>query len=249
MNPSIPVYLFIGKKVGADVLSFLINKKVHINLVIVSTSEDEEIIARCIQSNIPYQFFSQQLIQHMITDEYEPGWLINAWSPHILPDTLLKKFSNNINLHPSYVPFGKGSDSATWAIIEDSPIGVSIISMTEKLDEGVIYAQKKVEVPFSINGRELAEMLKNELVSLFANQWENIVSNRVTTISQTSLGEGTFHKKKETRKDREKDLQNFNSAESFIRWALAHNFGNGPVLIKDDDKYEVNLTLLPIKKQ
>lgn len=248
MTQSMPIYLFIGKKVGADVLAFLISEQFPVKMVVVSTSDDEEIIAQCIQNNIPYQYFSQQLIQDLLSDKFEAGWLINAWSPHMLPDILLAKFVNNINLHPSYVPFGKGSDSASWAIIEDSPIGVSIISMTDKLDEGVIYGQKKVEVPFSITGGELAEILKTELVSFFSSHWENILTNSVVPVPQERLGTGTYHRKKETKKDREKQLQDFNSAESFIRWALAHNFGKGkrPVLIKDGHKYEVNLTLSPI---
>ncbi len=242
----IPVYLFAGKEVGANVLCFLIKQNYHVRFVSVSTDADVELISLCKENNLSFQVFSPSMLKQLLTDVYDTGWLINAWSPHFIPDTILAKFTHSINLHPSYIPYGKGSDSGTWAIREKSPVGVSLISIVSKLDEGDIFARKKIEIEFNMPGIQLATMLKKELVLLFQESWQGIYNNSVKLVSHYNDGPGTSHKKKETRADKVKKITDFENVEEFILWALAHHFGDGnlPVLIKDNTRYEINLTLL-----
>jgi methionyl-tRNA formyltransferase len=51
-----------------------------------------------------------------------------------------------INLHPSLLPWGRGSHPATWAIWESTPYGGTAHLMTQTIDAGQILAQRVVLV-------------------------------------------------------------------------------------------------------
>ncbi len=52
-----------------------------------------------------------------------------------------------INVHPSILPRWRGADPVPWAILSgDHQIGVSIVTLSETFDQGVILAQKKIPI-------------------------------------------------------------------------------------------------------
>ena len=52
-----------------------------------------------------------------------------------------------LNVHPSLLPRWRGADPVPWAILSgDHQTGVTVVSLSEKFDEGLIYAQKKVPI-------------------------------------------------------------------------------------------------------
>ena len=242
------IYLLIGKIVGYQVLKFLIKEKYEINYICVSSIDDTEIIEYCIKNNLKYTIYNQSFFLDLLTEEYEDGWLINAWSPHRIPDSILKKFYRNINLHPSYVPFGKGSDSGTWAIRENTIAGVSLITITNELDEGDIYFQKKVHYDLTTTGEELSIRLKNELISIFCHNWNFIYMGHLNALSQP-LGIGTKHKKSETKADKTKKITDFNSVLEFIKWSNSHSFSTNtlPEIIIDSEIFSIDLEIKKLK--
>ena len=64
---------------------------------------------------------------------------------HRLPAEILATFPV-VNLHPSHLPWGRGSHPATWAIWESTPFGGTAHLMTETIDAGPILAQRVVPV-------------------------------------------------------------------------------------------------------
>ena len=70
-----------------------------------------------------------------------------------------------INVHPSLLPRWRGGDPVPWAILTgDHQIGVSIVTLSEKFDEGKIIAQKKI--PISAN--DTSDPLRTKLFVLGA---------------------------------------------------------------------------------
>jgi len=52
-----------------------------------------------------------------------------------------------INIHPSILPRWRGADPVPWAILSgDRQTGVSVVTLSQDFDKGVILAQKKVPV-------------------------------------------------------------------------------------------------------
>tara|TARA_B100001996_G_C18577277_1_gene560826 strand:+ start:378 stop:1025 length:648 start_codon:yes stop_codon:yes gene_type:complete len=69
----------------------------------------------------------------------------------------LKLSKNNLILHESNLPKGRGMSPISWQIIEGKKnIIFSLIEASEKIDAGKIYYQKKVK----FNGTELFEEIK-----------------------------------------------------------------------------------------
>ncbi len=82
----------------------------------------------------------------------------------IIPEAMLviPKFKT-LNVHPSLLPQLRGASPIRTAILEDiRPIGVSIMLLTPRIDDGPILAQESIEIPtesWPIRGRELDELL------------------------------------------------------------------------------------------
>ena len=57
---------------------------------------------------------------------------------------LNKKF---IHIHPGYLPEIKGADGSLWHINKHNNIGISSFFMSKKIDEGLVIAKEKFEMP------------------------------------------------------------------------------------------------------
>jgi methionyl-tRNA formyltransferase len=71
-----------------------------------------------------------------------------------------------LNVHPSLLPRWRGADPIPWQIMAaDRHSGVTIVTLTENMDEGKIIAQKKIP----LSGKEEREDLRRTLFTLGAN--------------------------------------------------------------------------------
>ena len=70
-------------------------------------------------------------------------WLLNIWGYKILKKDFINKFKNNLNLHPSYLPYNRGRDPYYFSIIDNTPVGVCIHRMDETIDGGEYFLKKK----------------------------------------------------------------------------------------------------------
>ena len=103
----------------------------------------------------------------VIMDNYKPDWLINAWADLIFSGDTLSKVKNSINLHPSLLPLGKGSDSVAYCMNNNLPIGFTFHEITVKLDDGPIYYQE--EVPYKFG--ETARMVQDRVIELLSTKF------------------------------------------------------------------------------
>ncbi len=94
-----------------------------------------------------------------------------------------------MNLHPSLLPFGRGSNPATWAIWERTPFGGTAHLMKETVDTGPILAQKSVEIGASDTSFDL---YGKGLEALWAIYEESVLpwlrGQAVTFREQTAMG-------------------------------------------------------------
>jgi UDP-2,4-diacetamido-2,4,6-trideoxy-beta-L-altropyranose hydrolase len=93
----------------------------------------------------------------------------------IVEKKILKKFKNNLVVHASELPNGKGWSPLTWQILKGkNTIPFTLIEAEEKVDSGVIYKQRW----YKLNGYELLPQLRrlqskitNELCIWFVNNY------------------------------------------------------------------------------
>ena len=84
---------------------------------------------------INVSFIKKQKIDILITSGY----------PFLVKKDVLKLLKIKINLHNSYLPFGRGIMPNVWSFYEDYTPGISIHQLDNKFDTGKIYLQKKIE--------------------------------------------------------------------------------------------------------
>ena len=97
---------------------------------------------------------------------------------HILKPETLARYGGAVNLHNSYLPWGRGSNPLFWAVMNHEPVGVSIHWMDEGLDTGPLIAQQSVMVHNDMTFRQAYEAQHRALSQLFIQHWSHI-RNRV----------------------------------------------------------------------
>ncbi len=101
-----------------------------------------------------------------IKDDYMPilnagaDMIVTAAYGQIIPNEVLGCVKKAINVHASLLPKYRGGAPIQRSIINgDKVTGISIIEMVSKLDAGVIYAKKEIEIEDSDNNTTLFEKL------------------------------------------------------------------------------------------
>lgn len=107
--------------------------------------------------------------------EIEPEIVISSGFEHKVSEEIIEVPEKGIvNLHPSFLPYNRGSHPNVWSIIDDTPAGVSIHYMVEEIDEGPIVDRKEVRVEPSDTAGDLYERLQREMFDLFKENWQDI---------------------------------------------------------------------------
>lgn len=81
-----------------------------------------------------------------------------------------------INVHPSILPHWRGADPVPWAILSgDHQIGVSVVTLSETFDQGVILAQEKIP----IMPKDTSDPLRTKLFTMGAERLVDILPTYV----------------------------------------------------------------------
>lgn len=86
-----------------------------------------------------------------VIDALEPckaDLIISASYGQKIPSHILSLAKyGGLNVHPSILPRWRGGDPVPWAIMTgDHQTGVTVVSLSDKFDEGLIYAQEKIPI-------------------------------------------------------------------------------------------------------
>jgi len=85
-----------------------------------------------------------------------------------------------VNLHNSFLPWGRGAQPLFWAVVDDEPCGVSVHWIDEGLDTGPVIAQRKMLIHPEMTFRQAYEGQHRLLSQLFIEHWPYI-RNKVGT--------------------------------------------------------------------
>ena len=105
-----------------------------------------------------------------------------------------------VNVHPSLLPRWRGGDPVPWAILSgDREVGVSLVTLTEKFDRGLLLAQEKIPVLDT----DMTDPLRAKLFSIGADL---LVKNLPDILSKKIQGtmqniEGQPYARRLTRED------------------------------------------------
>jgi methionyl-tRNA formyltransferase len=113
---------------------------------------------------------------------------------YILRRSLLDQFPLGcLNLHPSLLPYNRGSYPNVWSIIEKTPAGATLHYVDEGIDTGDVVAQKGIQVEPTDTGESLYRKLEATAFSLFQEKWPDVLAGRVQRSPQPT-NHGTIHR-------------------------------------------------------
>ena len=135
-----------------------------------------------------------------LVDSVLPDLIVSYNYRYLIGKDVIDRMDGNIiNLHISYLPWNKGSNPNYWSFVENTPKGVTIHQVSEKLDEGDIIYQK--ELLFNLEEETFAtsyQKLQDAIVQLFIDNWENICNKRY--VAKKQIGQGSYHNQQEFNK-------------------------------------------------
>lgn len=128
-----------------------------------NNTESAQIAIECKNAGISY-FLEDINNHHETLASFKPDLLISCYYRFIVSQKILDLPKvGSYNIHPSLLPYYKGTFSSPWAIINDEKFtGVSIHEMLAEVDMGRIICQEKIE----IRKFDTAYTLYHRLVSL-----------------------------------------------------------------------------------
>lgn len=159
----------------APVLSALIKAGYDIKAVVANDSGTKsrkprplEVAELAKAHNIPVHLPAKPMDIYDILADYGADAAVLVAYGRIVPQKLIDLFPFGIiNIHPSLLPFYRGPSPIESAIVNgDSTTGVSIMSLSAKMDAGPVYHQ----VPVHLAGSETAPHLAATLADLAASE-------------------------------------------------------------------------------
>lgn len=118
-----------------------------------------------------------------------PDWIISYGHRHIIREPQLSLFRDRIvNLHISYLPWGRGADPNLWAWVDGGPHGVTLHYIDAGIDTGDIIAQRRVEMDENETLASSYAKLREAAETLFAKTWPLLRNGRAERRKQPPGG-------------------------------------------------------------
>lgn len=155
-----------------------------------------------------------------------------------------------LNLHISYLPYGRGSNPNVWSIVENAPAGVTLHHIDSGIDTGDIVAQRRVEISWEDNGGTLYEKLMKAAYDLFVEAWPDIVEGRAVPCKQLP-GAGSFHRDRDLAELDLIDLDRSYKARDLINILRARTFPpySGAYFIDGGERHYLSLAITKGRQQ
>jgi hypothetical protein len=127
---------------------------------------------------------AEQALQMVASGGLEPRWLLNLWGELIIPSEVLAQVRGSLNIHPSLLPWARGSDPVVWTIVNQWPAGATLHVMSNELDAGPLWAQREVSYSFPCRGGDLYAQVLEACIELFEESWPRVLSGAIVPTNQ-----------------------------------------------------------------
>jgi folate-dependent phosphoribosylglycinamide formyltransferase PurN len=115
--------------------------------------------------------------------------LSSGYHQRVAANVITAVSGNVINLHATYLPWGKGIGTTFFAYLLGHPKGVSVHYIDEHIDTGDIILRQQVTAAYDDTLRTFYHSILDETEKLFRENWLAIRDGRCERLSQTGLGE------------------------------------------------------------
>ncbi|CAN5671810.1 hypothetical protein BH23CHL8_BH23CHL8_09520 [soil metagenome] len=116
--------------------------------------------------------------------------------PRVLSANELGRYERAYNLHPGYLPWGRGTFPLVWAIWLGEPAGATLHRMVANVDAGPIVARRRIRLRQSETAYEVFLRIRAVEYRMFAEWWPRIAA--VTELPERpQCGAGSSHSRAE----------------------------------------------------
>lgn len=99
--------------------------------------------------------------------------------PYLVPEPVLRiPRLGVLNLHPAYLPWGRGWHTPSWALLQGTPIGATLHVMDTGVDSGDVLHQRALEVSPGDTANTLYSRLKRLELEVFREAWPALVRGK-----------------------------------------------------------------------
>jgi len=241
------IILFADNEVGLKILEFLM-KNFESDLQHVVTAKKNSIYRFAKKNKLKVSIYNDFI---KLSNNLNFDYGILAWWPNIIPEALISKANKGfINTHPSLLPFNRGKHYNFWAIVEESPFGVSIHMVEKGIDTGPVIAQKEIKYSWIDNGESLYFKAQIEMIKLFKKMYPDFRKNIFNKTIQ-DLSKGSYHNSYELEIATKIDLNKKYLGKYLINLLRAKTFKGyqGCWFEENDEKYEITVNINKIKNE
>lgn len=114
----------------------------------------------------------------------------------ILGQELLDSYESAYNLHPGYLPWGRGYYPMFWALWNGEPAGATLHEMVAGIDEGPLVDRIRVPCDGATTPDDLFDAVRSAEKRLFHDFWPMIASGQ-TLETQPQEGQGSYHSRRD----------------------------------------------------
>ena len=169
--------------------------------------------------------------------------------PRIFPPDLIDRYQVMYNLHPGYLPWGRGFYPVFWALWEQTPAGATLHEIEPALDKGPIVMQIRVPQYPHDTGGSLHERVRRAEREIFQHMWPKIAAGDQPPTRPTPPVKGTYHSKAEFVALREHAKLESLSGGDLLRLVRALTFPGLPGLQVDLGGQAFHLSLEELEKE
>jgi len=242
----IKLLLMADHFVGFEISRWLL-KEYRDDLALVVTTAENEIFSAMNDAHVPCLVFdtAEEICAHLSKSGIKPDIGVLAWWPKLVKSPLLDipKYGF-INTHPSLLPHNRGKHYNFWALVEQSPFGVSLHFVDEGVDTGDVVAQLRVGYDWEDNGATLYAKASDSMIQLFKDKYPQIRTLEIPRQKQ-DLSSGSFHLAKELDQASLIVLDRDYSARDLLNLIRARTFHGHPAcwFIDGTENYEVRIEI------
>ena len=242
--------LFADKKVGCECTRFLLEEYSDLVGLIVLMDRNNSVYDVLKEYDYPdesvlcWSDLSQDKKTVNSIVSYKPDMFILAWWPKLLKSNLINiPHLGCLNFHPSLLPYNQGKHPNFWSIVEETPFGVTLHFIDEKVDQGQIVFQQEIPYDWEDSGESLYRRSIESIVLLFKEKFHLLKSGIYEKKKPSVMG--TFHYAKEIDPASEIDLEKEYKAKELLNLLRARTFPPYPscYFYDNDERYCVTVSI------
>ena len=180
---------------------------------------------------------------HRAIEALRPDIALSVFFGYIVRQRFLRIFpAGMVNLHPAFLPYGRGAYPNVWSIVEETPAGATLHYVDEGVDTGDIISQASVPVALHDTGETLYRKLEDACIELFKETWPSIRSGNAQRLPQNA-SEGSHHRARDVEEIDEIHLDQTYTGGQLINLIRARTFPPHPGAYYVDGGQKVFLRL------